>query len=268
MSTRSAFLFLVALALGACNYPGDEPAPYRAPAAAGAASLLGGEELFLRDCAWCHGNTGEGTDYGPDILTGTNGPALVDFVLSSGRMPLDSPQQLMARRDSIYARAQIDEIVEFTRTLGAPGPDIPEVNIEDADLVHGGELYQENCAACHSTTGIGGALTQGAGAEATDTTYRRTSLLAPPVVDATSMEIAEAIRVGPGTMPVFAEETFDADDVDAIVRYITYLKDPIDRGGAEIGRVGPVAEGAIGWIVGLGVLLLFMRWIGTKRGEL
>jgi hypothetical protein len=35
-----------------------------------------------------------------------------------------------------------------------------------------------------------------------------------------------------------------------------------------VGRVGPVIEGAIGWIVGLGLLVIFVRWIGTKRGEL
>ncbi|HYI45807.1 MAG TPA: c-type cytochrome [Actinomycetota bacterium] len=268
MRRRSVVILLASLALGACNYADDQPAPYRAPGALPVSSIPDGEKLYLRDCAWCHGNAGAGTENGPDIVTGTNGPALVDFVLSSGRMPMDSPRQLMARQDTVYTRAEIDEIVDFTRTLGAPGPDIPLVNIEDADLVHGGELYQENCAACHSTTGIGGALTQGAGAESSGTLYRRTSLLAPPVVDATAVEIAEAIRVGPGTMPVFAEETFEDDDVDAIVAYVTYLKDPIDRGGTDIGRVGPVAEGAIGWIVGLGLLLIFMRWIGTKRGEL
>lgn len=265
---RMATLVSIAIALGSCNYSADNTSPYRRPLDAQPVADLDGEVLYLRDCAWCHGNAGSGTEFGPDIVTGTNGPALVDFVLSSGRMPLDSPRQLMARRDSIYSREQIDEIVDFTRTLGAPGPEVPELNLAQADLVHGGELYQENCAACHSTTGIGGALTQGAAAEETGTVYRRTSLFAPPVVDSTAVEVAEAIRTGPGTMPVFAEETFDDGDVDAIVSYVEYLKDPVDRGGADIGRVGPVAEGAIGWIVGLGLLLLFARWIGTKRGEL
>lgn len=264
--TRRLVLAAVLMAMSSCTYGSDAPSPYRAPLAGHDVAELDGKELFLRDCAWCHGNVGQGTDYGPDILSGTNGPALVDLVLSSGRMPLDSPDQQMMRRNPIYSRAQIDAIVGFGATLGAPGPDIPVIDATDADLVHGGELYQENCAACHSTTGIGGALTKGAGVP--DAEHRRTSVFAPPVVDATEVEIAEAIRVGPGTMPVFGEETFEDDDVDAIVRYVGYLKDPQDRGGADIGRIGPVAEGAIGWIVGLGLLLLFIRWIGTKRGEL
>jgi ubiquinol-cytochrome c reductase cytochrome c subunit len=81
------------------------------------------------------------------------------------------------------------------------------------------------------------------------------------------VEIAEAMRVGPGTMPVFGETAFTDEEVDAIVRYVVYLQEPEDRGGLAIGRVGPVAEGAVGWIVGLGAMLLLARWIGTKTGE-
>jgi hypothetical protein len=28
-----------------------------------------------------------------------------------------------------------------------------------------------------------------------------------------------------------------------------------------------VAEGAVGWIVGLGAMVVLVRWIGTKTGE-
>jgi ubiquinol-cytochrome c reductase cytochrome c subunit len=68
-------------------------------------------------------------------------------------------------------------------------------------------------------------------------------------------------------MPVFPEESFPEGDLDALVAYAEYLKDPADPGGASFGRIGPVAEGAVGWIIGLGLLLVFCRWVGTKRGE-
>ncbi len=151
-------------------------------------------------------------------------------------------------------------------TLGPEGPDIPELDLADVDLGHGGVLYQENCAACHSTTGIGGALTEGRVIGETGVPAR-SRIVVPPVTDATPVEIAEAIRTGPGTMPVFGDEVFDESDLDALVAYSHYLKDPDDRGGASLGRIGPVAEGAVGWLVGLGVLLIFIRWVGTKRGE-
>ena len=68
-------------------------------------------------------------------------------------------------------------------------------------------------------------------------------------------------------MPVFSDQTLDTVELNAIVAYAAYLRDPEDRGGADAGHIGPVSEGAVGWILGLGLMLLFARWIGTKRGE-
>ncbi|MGH2808602.1 MAG: c-type cytochrome [Actinomycetota bacterium] len=262
---RLAVLSLIALA--ACSY-GQDPGTeiYRPPGLAAAPETYDGKQLYMRDCAWCHGGTGEGTRYAPDIVSGTNGPASVHFMLSSGRMPISSTDQRVERGDPIYTPEQIDEIVGFTRTFDHEGPDVPTINPDVAQLTHGGELYLEHCAACHATTGIGGALTeQGYSPEQDETS----SLVAPSLYPPTGLEVAEAIRVGPGTMPVFSEGTLDDEDVDAIVRYVSYLEHgSVDRGGAPIGRVGPVLEGAVGWIVGLGLLLLLIRWMGTKRGEL
>jgi ubiquinol-cytochrome c reductase cytochrome c subunit len=267
MRVRTLFASAALLMLTCCTYLGGRTEPYRPPAIAQTPVPETGRELYLRDCAWCHGSEGRGTDRGPDLVSGTNGPAFVDFMLSSGRMPLDHPSQQVTRRDPTYSPEEIEKIVDFTRTLGAPGPEIPTVDLEDAELVEGQELYQENCAACHSTTGIGGALTQGRTGELAGSVGEKSAIVAPPVTDSSPTEIAEAIRVGPGTMPVFDENVFDANELNAIVAYVSYLNDPADRGGAPVGRVGPVIEGAIGWIVGLGLLLIFVRWVGTKRGE-
>jgi ubiquinol-cytochrome c reductase cytochrome c subunit len=267
MRFRAFFAATALIPLIGCTYLGGRTEPYRPPAAAQTPAPDTGRELYLRDCAWCHGSEGSGTDNGPDLVSGTNGPAFVDFMLTTGRMPLNDPHQEVTRRDPIYSTDEIEKIVDFTRTLGAPGPDIPVVDLDDAELVEGQELYQKNCAACHSTTGIGGALTQGRTDELTGSTAEETSIVAPPVTYSSPTEVAEAIRVGPGTMPVFDENVFDEEELNAVVAYVKYLKDPVDRGGAPIGRVGPVMEGAIGWIVGLGVLLLFVRLVGTKRGD-
>jgi ubiquinol-cytochrome c reductase cytochrome c subunit len=68
-------------------------------------------------------------------------------------------------------------------------------------------------------------------------------------------------------MPVFGTRAISDHELDSLLVYMGYLKDPADAGGAPIGRVGPVVEGAVGWLVGLGLLLLVIRWIGTKAGE-
>jgi ubiquinol-cytochrome c reductase cytochrome c subunit len=123
------------------------------------------------------------------------------------------------------------------------------------DLALGAELYEINCAACHSSTGAGGALTNG--------------LIAPDILHSTPTEIAEAVRIGgaglrSGHMPRFGPDVLSDHELDSIIRYIQDLQRRGDRGGAGLGRIGPVAEGFAGWFVGLFLLLLYVRYIGIR----
>ncbi len=263
----SAGLLLTGALLSGCAYFGAQPTPFRPPQAVEERGAQSGREIYLRDCAWCHGARGRGTTFGPDLISGTNGPALTDFVLRTGRMPIDSPQETVRPKEPLYSSDEITEIVDYVASFGQPGPDIPHADPEHGDLAHGEELYQENCAACHSTTGIGGALSSGRPSREEEQTTEGRELLAPPLDKSSPIEVAEAMVTGPGTMPVFGEPEFGQEDIDSIVRYVEYLKKPVDEGGAPIGHIGPVAEGAVGWIVGLGALLVLIRWIGTRSGE-
>jgi ubiquinol-cytochrome c reductase cytochrome c subunit len=247
----------------ACGY-GDRPKPYRPPGIKDPVAR-GGHEIYQRDCAYCHGADGEGTDEGPDLVAQRNGPALTDFMLSTGRMPIDDPRDPITRREARYTDEEIDAIVEHVASFGGEGPDVPRVHPERGDTSLGMLLYQDNCAACHSTSGIGGTLTEGRQADVTGDVARRGASVVPSVLSSSPTEIAEAMRTGPGAMPVFAEETFDDDDVDAIVAYVSGLqRGEVDRGGAAIGRIGPVAEGAVALFAGLLALIVFTRWIGEK----
>ena len=259
---RRAPLVALALAgaLAACAYVGGRTEPYRVETVVDVAGGERGRDLYMRDCAWCHGNTGQGTRHGPDLVSGTNGPALTHFVLTTGRMPLRSPEQRMRPSAPAYGPDEIEDIVDYVAGFGQPGPAVPTPDVAGADLPLGQELYQENCAACHSTTGIGGALASG---DAGGSRPRRPNI-ATPLGSATPVEVAEAVLTGPGTMPVFGEDTLSEEELDAVVAYVMYLQRPADPGGYNGGGVGPVAEGAVGWIVGLGLLLGFIRWIGTK----
>lgn len=246
-------------ALGACAYTSDLTSPYRSqePVADGPER---GRVLYLRDCAWCHATDGAGTGRGPDLINGTNGPAMTDFMLSTGRMPINDPSEPTRLSPPSYGPAEIEDLVTYVSSLGGQGPPIPVVDPGAGDLALGLQLYQENCAACHSTTGVGGALA--AGPDPFDE-----SLIAPALLRSTPVQIAEAMHVGPGTMPVFGRETFSEMEVNSIVRYLGHLQRPEDRGGLPLGHVGPVTEGAIGWLVGVGAALLIIRLIGTRVGE-
>ena len=259
--SRSAVIALLALAaLTACSYVDRDLDPYRPPLAD--AAEADGKTLYARDCAWCHGAQGAGTDRGPSLISGTNGPALTDFVLSTGRMPIDDPQERSLRRAPVYDPEEIARIVRHVDGFGAPGPAIPDVDPREQPSPEGLELYQEHCAACHAPTGVGAAITSGRGRADFPS-----SIIAPSLFESTRVQIAEAVRTGPGTMPVFGTGTLSDAQVDEVVDYVDYLQDPNDRGGSPIGRVGPVAEGAIGWVFGMLALLLFARWMGTKAGE-
>jgi ubiquinol-cytochrome c reductase cytochrome c subunit len=84
---------------------------------------------------------------------------------------------------------------------------------------------------------------------------------APSLHSATPKQIAEAIRTGPGQMPVFGPETFSQQQLDSIVRYVRYLRDPEDPGGFSLGRIGPITEGMVALLLGLPLLLFACRRI-------
>ena len=138
------------------------------------------------------------------------------------------------------------DLVAYVASLG-PGPPIPDVNSPPGNLQEGGQLYLDNCAACHSAAGNGGALSVGRDA--------------PTLHGATPVEVGEAMRTGPGNMPVFGPGTFTPQQLNSIVRYVGYLKKPQNPGGLSLGLVGPITEGLVAILVGLGALMLITRWI-------
>jgi ubiquinol-cytochrome c reductase cytochrome c subunit len=267
VNLKLAPTLLLLVVLGACSNYQERTRPYRPATEAAAEDGADGERLFQRDCGWCHGSDGAGTNRGPSLLDSTNGPALTHFVLTTGRMPLNFPQQRVQRTEPAYDDASITEIVEYVESLGQSGPDIPEPDLEEAELHLGLELYQENCAACHSTSGVGGALATGDEVGSESYASEPRANIAPDIDASTPTEIAEAMITGPGTMPVFGNETFSDEEIDSVVRYVVYLQQPDNRGGAPVGGVGPVAEGAIAWTLGIGLLLGVARLLGTRSGK-
>jgi ubiquinol-cytochrome c reductase cytochrome c subunit len=224
-------------------------------------------QLYLADCGVCHGADGRGTSRGP-TLVGV-GRASLDYEISSGRMPLagvgraddrpgapiqalpnkaaSEPDMNPRRHAPAYPPETIKALVDYTSALtGGGGPDIP--HIEHGDMAEGGALFRLHCAACHAWAGDGGALVQ---------------FQSPALHAATPVQVAEAIRVGPGQMPAFGEAALTDEQVAGVVAYVEYLRDPDDRGGEPLWHLGPFAEGALS-LVALAGLLVFVRWIGER----
>ncbi|HWC13153.1 MAG TPA: c-type cytochrome [Actinomycetota bacterium] len=204
-----------------------------------------GRDLFVARCASCHGAEGKGTAEGPPLLG--VGAAMVDFQLRTGRMPLTDPGVQPQRKPRVFTDDEIEAVVAYVTSLEPGGPPIPTVDPPAGDLALGQSLFVANCAPCHGATATGGAVGRGA--------------LAPSLSLAAPIEIAEAMVVGPGEMPVF---DFSAHERDSIVRFIDYLEDRPDRGGADIGGVGPVPEGFVAWGIGMGACFAIALLVGTR----
>jgi ubiquinol-cytochrome c reductase cytochrome c subunit len=70
--------------------------------------------------------------------------------------------------------------------------------------------------------------------------------------------------MGPDVMPRFGPKVIDDAALGDVIAYVQYLQRfPYNPGGLQLANLGPVAEGFIGWTVGIGLLVLFVRRIGS-----
>jgi ubiquinol-cytochrome c reductase cytochrome c subunit len=210
-----------------------------------------GKRLYLEGCSSCHGMESQGTTQGPTMIG--VGAAAVDFQVSTGRMPMAAPgAQAPARGEPVYTPDQIAAMAAYVASL-APGPAIPtaeQLDYEDADAAHGGELFRINCAQCHQAAGQGGALTQGK--------------YAPSLMQAESKDVYEAMITGPQSMPIFSDATIPEEDKKAITKYIATLQTLPSPGGLALGSLGPVPETVFLWTAVFAALIAVAIWIGIK----
>jgi ubiquinol-cytochrome c reductase cytochrome c subunit len=203
-----------------------------------------GKELYAAYCLSCHGVDGSGissTSHPPGVLDLQGlGPPLrgvgalsADFYLTTGYMPLADPHDQPLRTKSLFDKQEIAALVKYVASFGR-GPPVPTPHPERGDVSRGLSLFTEHCAGCHQIVAEGGYVT---------------NAVAPPLHDATAVQIAEAVRIGPYLMPRFPTSQISDAQLDSIVAYVQYAKHPDDRGGWSIGRIGPVPEGLVSWLL-------------------
>ena len=216
-----------------------------------------GQELFAVSCASCHGLNGEGlAEEGVPSLVGV-GAAAVDFQMRTGRMPMANLLVQAPPKQNTFTPEEIASIALYVATLG-DGPAIPDesqydpTGLDAKAIAIGGDLFRTNCSACHNFQGSGGALPNGK--------------VAPPLIEANPIDIHEAMRTGPGEMPVFAEGAIPDKDVRAMIAYLDQVHAQ-PSAGLTLGGLGPVSEGFWAWVAGIGGLVLFAMWITKKAAR-
>ena len=208
-----------------------------------------GEELFLANCASCHGLNAEGTVAGPTLIG--VGALSVDFQVGTGRMPMAASGPQAEVKPVQFTQPQIDAMAAWVATL-APGPGMPDPQYyaADGDVANGAELFRINCAMCHNVAGAGGALTEGK--------------YAPHLRDLQPIHIYGAMVTGPQNMPVFSDMNLTPEEKNDVISYLKDLDENPSVGGFSLGSLGPVSEGLFIWLIGLGGLVAVAVWLTAR----
>lgn len=229
-----------------------------------AVSVGHGKALFGQFCVACHGANGAGVAHGRTIGGGEQrlqkqqqgvGPSLrgvgaraADFYLRTGYMPLHRIGDQPRRTRVLFTDAQIRSLVAYVASLGN-GPPIPTPHPERGNLARGLREFTDNCAGCHQVVAQGGVVS---------------GALPPPLENATDVQIAEAVRIGPYVMPKFSKRAISDADLNSIIRYVDFAKHPDNSGGWAIGDIGPVPEGLVTWFLAAAVLVALCVVIGRR----
>ena len=205
-----------------------------------------GKGLYGQHCVACHGANGSGSRRAPS-LRGV-GRLAADFYLRTGYMPLRSAGSQPRRSRVLFSERQLRALIAYVGSLGK-GPPIPHPDPAKGNVSDGLHLFTEHCAGCHQVVAEGGYVT---------------GAVPPPLEDASPVQIAEAVRIGPYVMPRFSHRAISDAQLDSIVAYVQYAKNPEDRGGWAIGHIGPVPEGLVTWFLAATALVLLCMIIGKR----
>ena len=221
--------------------PSASPTTAATPAAAsssGSAPAVSGgpgAALYAANCSGCHGDHGQGL-IGPSQQADAF-PGLVAGMVVRGGIQMPAFPQ--------FTPAQVAAVSNFVATqIAAPAA-------RTATVADGGVLFRLYCSGCHSSTGRGGAVSQGRNP--------------PPLADYPAAEALAAMIIGRSNMPVFAGTTLDVRQQAAIALYVQTLQAPPSPGGWGLGYLGPVTEGLAAFF-GLCVLLVAAVWLAWGKG--
>jgi ubiquinol-cytochrome c reductase cytochrome c subunit len=230
------------------------------PVTPGETPVEHGYQLYAGNCSTCHGSRGEGITHKRAIRGASDqaglGPPLIgvgalaaDFYLRTGYMPLAQADAQPRRSRVLFSDRELHDLIAYVASLG-PGPVVPAPHPERGNVAAGLKLFTEHCAGCHQVVAEGGYVT---------------GAFVPPIKSDPPVRIAEAVRVGPYLMPKFSKKQISDADLDSIIRYVEYARNPKDAGGWSIGHIGPVPEGLVAWFIAMVAIVGACVVIGERN---
>jgi ubiquinol-cytochrome c reductase cytochrome c subunit len=201
-----------------------------------------GADIFSQKCAVCHGEKGQGIAAAVTIA----GPSLqAEHNVGTIMTAVESGPSHMPAFSRMLSVPQIQAVSRYVSS------ELAVIPLEGGDLAAGGELFRDDCAACHRTAVRGGVLAF-------------TGRNAPTLTGKSAALIAGAIRWGPGTMPAFPATVLDDRQVDSVVKYVRFVQHPPNPGGNPLRYYGPVSEGFVGAVLLLSLIgiAVWIEWGG------
>ncbi|MBL1277501.1 MAG: c-type cytochrome [Ectothiorhodospiraceae bacterium] len=218
-----------------------------APANSGAETNKSIAALYLKNCAICHGDSGDAKTRARSGMS----PKPRDFTTAQAAIELTRERMIKSVTDGRPGTAmvghkgrlspqQIDDLVDYIR-ISFMQISAPAVGESPASVSLGEMVYTKNCSVCHGDTG--------------NTAYWAKSGLNPPPRDFTSPEaqgvltrtrMVKSVTEGrPGTGMVSFSRRLTGDEIVAVVTYIRFKfmgVDPDnDSGAAPLALVKPVS---------------------------
>ncbi len=198
-------------------------------------AALDGGELYARNCAACHGATGESGIGVPLTLPSFQATVSDDYLRKTIR--LGRPGRVMPA--SGLANAEIDAVVGFIRGWGSQSraPSFSPKPIQ-GDAEHGRLLFAKQCASCHGADGEGGKGTGVTFSRPRDQQIMAPALNNPGFLAAASDAMIKEILVkGRAGTPMshFLGKESQPKDIDDLVSFVrSFEKTPQQRASAVL----------------------------------
>ena len=164
-------------------------------------------------------------------------------------MPLAEQGPQAKRKQTLYTDLEVRKLSAYIQSVGG-GPDIPTVDLTDA------EPAARRRALPHQLRLLPQLRRLRRRAD-----LRQVRPRARPG-DADPDRLGDALR--PRVHAGVRLDDVRQAERDSIVRYVKYVTNAQDPGGNRIGHLGPIPEGLVAWLVGIGGLIGVTLWIGAK----